>query len=83
MKVKVTKDSFGVTVWEPDADIVFVPGKNMGKDEVYWVGAWQKRKFSFATKILIERKQVKKYMPELGSDLNVGQMFEGELTIGE
>jgi hypothetical protein len=73
MKVIVTKDAFGVSVWSADAVLTYEHllswrGKKAG------VPVWSDTRSLFrSSRRLLKARKVKRMLPALGDDLEVGQ----------
>jgi hypothetical protein len=93
MKVQVTKDSFGVIVWPENEEIVY--GNNINwQSNMYnesfhkpikWIPGWIRKKFTLfqSSYQIFTSKEIAKYMPELGKDMQNGEIKTYELTIKE
>jgi len=76
MKVRVTKDTFGVAVWPMEQAVVY--GGPM-QQPVWMVDGFA---WSQDAHMLLSRKVVARFMPNLGADIPEGESREMELTIG-
>ena len=81
MKVQVTKDAFGVTVWKSGVDLVFAASLHsvgsMHDPAVWMPKVWH----PFSKPQLFSRAVVKECFPDLAKDWPNGKLNEMELSI--
>ena len=87
MKVIVTKDSWGVTVWKDGTDLVYmkpftkITTPDGGEIDVDSDKVWVKKRLFQIFRVLYKSKQVNKMFPKLNDQLQVGDITFAELDI--
>ena len=93
MKVIITKDSWGVNVWKENTNLIYqkpfnkipanptqdihnAPNIDVNSDKVWMVGY----QWPFG-KLIYKSKYVKKFFPNLASQLKIGEKVEGNMDI--